>query len=298
MKTPSIELSLAILINVAFSSYSHASFEQGMKYVQQARWDDAEQQFRAEAEAGNADAMYWLGRSLEFQDFQKGLTAGEWFYKSAELGNPWAMYSLQDNTNCDFFGWPCDRKDWKEIQIEIWRDMAAKGDGLAEYALASYDLGWKGYIPFVRKKKRIRRLTKALDMGYNYSAMTIYGIILGNYGYDTAPQYLRKESINYLLIAAKNGYAPAMTALSGYSDIIGHKETKKWLYKSLDLGYPDSPYLLSHYYNDGTDGFKQNSEQAYYYAKINVGLGGEDASRSYSAVQDGRIGGDLTIEKK
>ncbi|MFC1503350.1 hypothetical protein ACFL53_03230 [Pseudomonadota bacterium] len=98
------KLTHVILINAVLCSYSYANFEQGMEYVQQARWYDAEQEFRPEAEAGNPDAMHWLGRSLEYQNFQKGLTAGEWFYKSAELGNPWAMYSLQDNTNCDFFG--------------------------------------------------------------------------------------------------------------------------------------------------------------------------------------------------
>ncbi|MFC1503349.1 hypothetical protein ACFL53_03225 [Pseudomonadota bacterium] len=176
--------------------------------------------------------------------------------------------------------------------------MAAKGDGLAEYALASYDLGWKGYIPFVRKKERLRRLKKALEMGYNYSAITINGMLLREHGYDTAPQHLREESVKYLLIAAKNGYAPAMTDLAGYSDIIGHEATKKWLYMAFELGYPAAAFSLANILDEGSNGFEKNSEQAYYHALISTRIGDLYGSSLSSSLEDGRIGGDLTEEKK
>ncbi|MGF1761743.1 hypothetical protein L4D76_28435, partial [Photobacterium sagamiensis] len=250
------------------------------------------------AEAGNPDAMYWLGRSLEFQDFQKGLTAGEWFYKSAELGNPWAMTSLRDKTNCEFFGWPCKRTNWSEKRLEIWRDMAAKGDGLAEYALATYDLGWKGYIPFVRKNEKIRRLTKALEMGEGTAAIKLNGLLLGNHGYDTAPKNIREECAKILSIAAENGYARAMTAVASYSDIIGYEATKNWLYKSLELGYPVAAFSLANIYDEGGNGLEKDSEQAYYYAVISTRVGDLYGSSLSFALESGGIGGDLTKEKK
>ncbi|MGF1760036.1 hypothetical protein L4D76_19280, partial [Photobacterium sagamiensis] len=244
------------------------------------------------------DAMYWLGRSLEFQDFQKGLTAGEWFYKSAELGNPWAMTSLRDKTNCEFFGWPCKRTNWSEKRLEIWRDMTAKGDGRAEYYLSHYDLGWRGYIPFVRKKEKIRRMVRALDMGEGYAAITLNEIVLGNYGYDTAPKQLREESAKYLLIAANNGYAPAMSDLTSYADIIGYKETKEWLYKALNLGYPAAAFLLMINYDEGRYGSTKDKEKAYYYTRILTAFGGRYSNSSYISRDGGYIQDYLSIEKK
>ncbi|PSW06096.1 sel1 repeat family protein [Photobacterium lipolyticum] len=287
-----------ILFLAFHCSIVRADFNKGMEFVQQARWYDAEQEFRPEAEAGNADAMYWLGRSLEFQDYQKGLTAGEWFYKSAELGNPWAMYSLQDDTNCDFFGWPCDRMNWKDKQIEIWREKAAKGDGLAEYALASYDLGWKGYIPVVRKKERNRRLTKALEFGASYAAITLNTELIDGRGYKTAPKKVREEGLKYLKIAANQSYAPAMTDIVDYSDLLDEGESKVWLYKALTLGYPSAPYLLIYAYDEGEYGFAKDKEQAYYFSKVLSGWGGKFAREDYYSNDDGKIGENLTREKK
>ena len=91
---------------------------------------EAAQWFLRAAEEGDQWAMYDLGKKLEDgRGVPKDATAAaEWFRKAAKMGHEWAMYdlgvSLAEGRGV--------RKD--EGQAEYWLSLAAKDEGVREYA--------------------------------------------------------------------------------------------------------------------------------------------------------------------
>ncbi len=254
--------SLLFIILLLNTPLALASFEQGMAHVQLGEFAKAEPFLLAEAEKGNRDAMYWLGFALQKQSFEKGVQAGGWYYKAAELGDPWAIAVLANKNTCSFMGWHCLLgKEWRAKQHNAWKEMAANGDGNAEYILATYDFGWKEYFLFLRPYERVRRLKKAVEMGSGRAAYALAGEIGA------------KESVKYLLIAANNGYVPAMSILRGYHEVLGDDVVLYWLHKALEAGSKDAASGLKFAYYEGSYGLPKDDELQYYYCRIYSGLG-------------------------
>ncbi|OEE74295.1 hypothetical protein [Vibrio genomosp. F6] len=265
-------MKLRLVITLLFSPLllaapiCHASLEQAMALVQQGKFAQAEPFLYAEANAGNRDAMYWLGFTLQQQNFLKGVEAGAWYYKSAELGDPWAMAKMSHKRICNFLDWNCPTgkkaKEWGKIQRAAWEKMAANGDGNAQQALAYSGYGWKDYFAFLRLHEKVRRLKKAVKMGPSPASKALADVLED-----------KQEIIKYHLIAANNGYVPAMTVLAGYEKVLDHEVILHWLHTALELGSSDAALLLKHGYYEGSYGLPKDDEKQYYYSLLYTGLG-------------------------
>ncbi|MGF1689574.1 hypothetical protein L4C36_23475, partial [Photobacterium japonica] len=178
-----------------------AHIEQGVKLYNQFEYDQAKAVFQAEADKGNAHAIYWLGVT----QYATGGTyeSGQNFLKAANMGNPWAMDILvpDDYTGrCEMAGWPCDEK-WAEKALKGWEQLAGKGDGKAKYAHFIRSEHWWDSVPFYRQSKRNEVYDDIIKHG---------GYMLLNSGVEWNSH---EDRVNYLLKAAENGYVPAMYSL-------------------------------------------------------------------------------------
>ncbi len=277
-----MRISLLFIILLLNTQLALASFEQGMAQVQLGEFAKAEPFLLAEAEKGNRDAMYWLGFALQKQSFEKGVQAGYWYKKAAELGDPWAIAKAANTRYCEFLRWEClNTEKWQQKQLELLRALAKKGDGNAEYVLARYELGWKRFIPFLAKLERIPRLKKAVEMGS------------GPASYALAGEIDDKESAKYLLIAANNGYVPAMSTLSGYDAVLDNDVILYWLNKALTLGSKNAALALQFAYYEGSYGLSKDDEKQYYYCIIYKGLSRDSCSfmgnRLYNVLTDKQV---------
>lgn len=92
------------------------------------------------AERNNADALYWLGEITYGLSAFSGRQAGEYFERSAELGNPYAALRLDvDDYDCQrYMRGYCNEK-WGRLGRKILQERADNGDLKAEYALLDFD---------------------------------------------------------------------------------------------------------------------------------------------------------------
>ncbi|MGF1727854.1 sel1 repeat family protein [Photobacterium nomapromontoriensis] len=252
-------------------SIDQTAIQQGIHLYNQAKIKQAKAVFQAEADKGSAAATYWLGVTQYESD--ERFEAGDSFYKAAKMGNPWAMDLLVPggNSPCDYLGWPCDEA-WHEKAMAGWAKLGVEGDGKAKYAMHVKGDKWWEYIPFYRQKVR-NEIYKDLMQHKGY------GILNDGAFWDTTEQ-----RVNYLKMAAEDGYAPAMFKLYFRADMIGREEAHKWIFKALELGYHRAAKSLSYAYENGTRGFPQNYVMAYYYHRLTTALGGENCWFSYSKI--------------
>ncbi|GAL04427.1 hypothetical protein JCM19237_1099 [Photobacterium aphoticum] len=105
----------------------------------------------------------------------------------------------------------------------------------------------------------------------------LYGDIIenGGYGILTSPVKVNDNNdvINYLLIAANDGYPYAMVSTYNYYDFFGKEEVHKWIFNALDMGYYRAAEVLYYFHDDGSAGFNQDYSLAYYYNKLATRLG-------------------------
>ena len=128
------------------------SVEQGIRLFNQKEYQQAQQIFQQQSDAGSAYATFWLGVT-QYKNHQH-FEAGETFLKAAEMGDPWAMGVLGDvnlyaNNPCKFLGWPCDEK-WLKKAKQGWKVLAENGDGKAAFTLKINQREWWEYIPLNR----------------------------------------------------------------------------------------------------------------------------------------------------
>ncbi|MGF1689472.1 sel1 repeat family protein [Photobacterium japonica] len=240
-----------------------AHIEQGVKLYNQFEYDQAKAVFQAEADKGNAHALYWLG--VAHYETGKYSDAGDSFLQAAEMGDPWAMELMVPGglrNPCDFRGWSCD-DDWKEKALEGFKKLADQGDGKAMYAYYRNKSYWWKPFTFYEKKKRASYYDDIIKSGW-------YGVLRGSSAWNDDDKYL-----NHLISAAESGYAPAMVNLFYENDEISDSEALKWIFKALELGYGKAAESLSYAYNNGDSMLDVDYHEAYMYHKIAIALGSD-----------------------
>ncbi|EKO3548879.1 sel1 repeat family protein [Vibrio fluvialis] len=252
------------------------SVEQGIRLFNQKEYQQAQQIFQQQSDAGSAYATFWLGVT-QYKNRQH-FEAGDTFLKAAEMGDPWAMGVLGDvnlyaNNPCKFLGWPCDEK-WLTKAKQGWKTLAENGNGKAEFAYSSTSRDWWEYIPFYRQNR--------------YQEIAIRGTRNGGYRFLDHNIYWdsSEDKLPYLKLAANQGYAPAMETLYYRMNTIGYDEAMKWINKAIELGYAEAArtllltYTLGEKDRDGNITIHSDPKKAYYYSRLTEALGGPKQDNS------------------
>ncbi|MBY8136094.1 sel1 repeat family protein [Vibrio fluvialis] len=253
------------------------SVEQGIRLFNQKEYQQAQQIFQQQSDAGSAYATFWLGVT-QYKNRQH-FEAGETFLKAAEMGDPWAMNVLGDKyiyafNPCRFLGWPCDEK-WSTKAKQGWKAFAEDGDGKAAFALKINQREWWEYIPFYRQSRYQEIVSKAIpNGGYKFLDYNTY--------WDSF-----EDKVPYFKLAANQGYAPAMVSLYYTQLYDGNVEgALKWANQAIQLGYPTAAKALFLAYDlgkedkQGNQVIRPNHQKAYYYNKLSGALGGEEETSS------------------
>ncbi|MDE1236470.1 sel1 repeat family protein [Vibrio aestuarianus] len=248
------------------------SVEQGIRLFNQKEYQQAQQIFQQQSDTGSAYATFWLGVT-QYKNRQH-FEAGDTFLKAAEMGDPWAMAvlagsALNLNSPCNYLGWPCDEK-WKDEAFSGWKKQADEGNGKAILALRVKKSYFWELIPFYRSYNSEKIFFEAFQKGSNYAILKMGGWV-------TEAKY-----IDYLKLAANQGYAPAMETLYYRMDTIGYDEAMKWINRAIELGYAEAARTLYLAYRvgekdrDGNVILQPDPKKAYFYNRLTGALGGEE----------------------
>ncbi|MGF1689710.1 sel1 repeat family protein [Photobacterium kagoshimensis] len=231
----------------------------GIELFNQREYKQAMPIFESLSNSGDIEATYWLGASQYRTD--KMFEAGHTFLKAAKKGNPWAMDRLvpRDGSPCSYLSWPCDQA-WEDKAISIWNKQAANGSGKAMSMLLLRESPLWQIIPFYNQ--------------YRYNKLFEKAIPLGGYTLTRTISLLSSKETRYkhLLTAANHGYAPAMTSLFYYKNILSLDERLEWCFKAINLGYSRAAATLSIAYTDGSQGVIKDKTKAIYYMFIEENL--------------------------
>ncbi|MCG6351798.1 tetratricopeptide repeat protein [Vibrio fluvialis] len=256
--------------------WANAPIEQGVRLFNQKEYQQAQQIFQQQSDAGSAYATFWLGVT-QYKNRQH-FEAGETFLKAAEMGDPWAMNVLGDKyiyafNPCRFLGWPCDDK-WNDKAFRVWKKQADEGNGNAILALRITQYYFWELIPFYRSYNSEKIFFDAFQKGSNHAILK-----MGGWVSDDKYTY-------YLKLAANQGYAPAMETLYYRMNTIGYDEAMKWINKAIELGYAEAArtlllsYTLGEKDRDGNIIMPPDPKKAYYYSRLTEALGGPKQDNS------------------
>ncbi|EGQ8442977.1 sel1 repeat family protein [Vibrio cholerae] len=252
--------------------WANAPIEQGIRLFNQKEYQQAQQIFQQQSDAGSAYATFWLGVT-QYKNRQH-FEAGQTFLQAAEMGDPWAMNVLGDKyiyafNPCRFLGWPCDDK-WNDKAFRVWKKQADEGNGNAILALRITQSYFWELIPFYRSYNSEKIFFDAFQKGSNHAILK-----MGGWVSDDKYTY-------YLKLAANQGYAPAMVSLY-YTELYGSnvEGALKWINQAIQLGYPAAARSLYYAYSQGEkDGsgkliIQKDVKKAYFYNRVSGALGGE-----------------------
>ncbi|HDZ9335389.1 TPA: sel1 repeat family protein [Vibrio cholerae] len=254
------------------AAWAMESVEQGIRLFNQKEYQQAQQIFQQQSDAGSAYATFWLGVA-QYKNRQH-FEAGQTFLQAAEMGDPWAMNVLGDKyiyafNPCRFLGWPCDDK-WNDKAFRVWKKQADEGNGNAILALRITQSYFWELIPFYRSYNSEKIFFDAFQKGSNHAILK-----MGGWVSDDKYTY-------YLKLAANQGYAPAMETLYYRMNTIGYNEAMKWINKAIELGYAEAARTLYLAYRvgekdrDGNVILQPDPKKAYFYNRLTGALGGEE----------------------
>jgi TPR repeat protein len=169
------------------------------------------------ADAGDVDAMYYMGESERRQNMM-GLTtkAMEWYLKAAEQGDPYAMLRLFQGGACIGGKCPEGSDDWREAALEITMPKAEAGD--PEAMLAMYYI--YGNLDASRltsvynflgiPTQASKWLKRAAEAGLPEAQTTWGRRIMGGRGWHFTKNRRLEAAESWFSRAAEQGYVPAM----------------------------------------------------------------------------------------
>ncbi|AQU81428.1 MULTISPECIES: tetratricopeptide repeat protein [unclassified Halomonas] len=237
--TTLVGLTLATLLSpsaFALNEEAQAAKEEGMRLYGIRRADTAIPYLEQAAEAGDAEAMYYLGeanRRLVMGNMNQA--ALDWYYQAAQHGEPYAMLRLFDGGACEL-GDVCPENgdDWPQEALELTLPKAEAGD--AEAMAALYHIYY--YVEVPDEDEAMAWLHRAAEAG-NVNAMNWLGELARNdeRGYANDTERLEAAEV-WFRKAAEAGYALSMNNLAAtLSNLERHKEAWQWMTKASEAGH-------------------------------------------------------------
>ncbi len=210
--------------------------DEGMRLYGIRKVDSAIPFLEQAAEAGDAEAMYYLG------EFNRRLVMGnmnqaalDWYYLAAQHGDPYSMLRLFDGGGCEL-GDVCPENgdDWPQEALELTLPKAEAGDSDAMAAL--YYIYY--YVEEPDEEEALVWLHRAAEAGNAWAMNT-----LGKKARDEGGSFeLNMEQLEAAEVwfrrAAEAGYAPGMNNLAVVLSHLEHyEESREWREASSDAGH-------------------------------------------------------------
>ncbi|WP_355662417.1 tetratricopeptide repeat protein [Halomonas salifodinae] len=233
-------LSVALLVlpisTWALEPEAQAAKNEGMRLYNIGHSTAAMPYLRQAAEAGDVDAMYYMGEAERRQQMM-GLTraAMEWYLKAAAEGDAYSMLQLFRGGACTA-GDRCPEgfEDWHHAALAITQPQAEAGD--PDAMLAMYHI----QRMFEASRRAGEWLERAAEAGQP-EAQTLLGrqILSGRGWYLTNSRRLGAAEA-WFRQAAEQGYVPGM---SGVADVLTrqerYEEAWEWTARSSEYGHVD-----------------------------------------------------------
>ncbi|MBP5980323.1 MAG: sel1 repeat family protein [Halomonas sp.] len=218
----------------ALDENAQAAKEEGMRLYGIRRADSTISFLEQAAEAGDVEAMYYLGeanRRLVMGNMNQA--ALDWYYQAAQHGEPYAMLRLFDGGACEL-GDVCPENgdDWPQEALELTLPKAEAGDATAMAAL--YSIYY--YVEEPDEEEALKWLHRAAEAG---NAMNWLGELARNEGdaFELTKEKLEAAEV-WFRRAAEAGYAPGMNNLAVVLSHLEHyEESREWREESSRAGH-------------------------------------------------------------
>ncbi|WP_355662426.1 tetratricopeptide repeat protein [Halomonas salifodinae] len=186
-----------------------AAKDEGMRLWGISEWIEMQPYLEPAAEAGDVDAMYYLGEATRLLDRGLSLRAMAWYLQAAEQGDPYAMLRLFQGGACTA-GDRCPEgfEDWHHAALAITQPQAEAGD--PDAMLAMYHI----QRMFEASRQAGEWLERAAEAGQP-EAQTLLGrqVLNGRGWYLTNSRRLGAAE-EWFRRAAEQGYVPAISQVA------------------------------------------------------------------------------------
>ncbi|MFY0991884.1 tetratricopeptide repeat protein [Halomonas sp. C05BenzN] len=220
----------------ALDAETQAAKDEGMRLYNAHLRSQAPPYLEPAAEAGDAEAMYYLGETHRLRHMGMTREALAWYRRAAEHGEPYAMLRLHQGGACRL-GDVCPGKgnDWRQAALEATLPLAEAGDPAAMGVL--FDV----YNSFGQPEETVSWLERASEAGHAESQYRMGHLIHDGYGNYPDEALRREEAEGWYRRAAELGYPPAMNRLSALlSQRERHEEAWEWRIKASEGGHQGS----------------------------------------------------------
>ncbi|MCE8040429.1 sel1 repeat family protein [Halomonas sp. MCCC 1A11062] len=161
------------------------------------------------AEAGDVEAMYYLGESHRIAHMGMTREALDWYHMAAQQGDPYAMLRLESGNVCTLAEiCPDDGDNWAEAALEITLPKAEEGDLYAMGALFNI------YGALGEHQQAIEWLEKSAEAGSPYSQHWMGTLIYEDHNFTPDEDERQQLAEEWFRQAAVQGYVPAMLGLN------------------------------------------------------------------------------------
>ncbi|WP_445012268.1 tetratricopeptide repeat protein [Vreelandella stevensii] len=230
----------------ALDDQAQAAKDEGMRLYNSHQRSISTPYLEKAAEAGDAEAMYYLGEVNRLRHMGMNQAALDWYYQAAQHGEPYAMLRLFDGGACEL-GDVCPENgdDWPQAALELTLPKAEAGDPEAMSVL--YDIYF--YVEEPDEEKAMEWLLRAAEAGHAES-MNLLGEIARNDEESYANDTERLEAAEpWFRQAAEVGYAPAMNNLAiTLSHLERYEEAWDWMNKASEAGHINGRQWLASCY--------------------------------------------------
>ncbi|SEG42342.1 tetratricopeptide repeat protein [Billgrantia desiderata] len=276
-------LSLPITIAWALEPEVQAAKDEGMRLWGISEWIKMQPYLEQAADAGDVEAMYYLGEATRLLDRGLSRRAMAWYLQAAEQGDVHAMLRLFQGGAC-IAGDRCPEgyEDWHHAALAVAQPKAEAGD--SDAMLLMFDI----YRMFDQPRRAGDWLERAAEAGQP-EAQTILGnqILDGRGWYLTNGRRLSAAEA-WFRQAAEQRYVPAMDRLAATLSNLGrHQEAWTWFEAASELGHINGRRWLGSCYMEPEKNAVCQVEKdlvkgwAIYYA-IHDELGNTSSARSLS----------------
>lgn len=210
------------------------------------------------AQAGDAEAMYYLAEVHRLRNMGLTTEAMEWYLQAAEHGDPYAMLRLFQGGAC-IAGDRCPEgsEGWREQALAITLPKAEDGD--PEAMLAMYYIYSNLDSPRVTwfynllgiPTRASKWLKRAAEAGLAEAQTTWGRHIMGRQGWYFTESRRLEAAESWLRRAAEHGYVPAMDKLGQVlREQENYSEAMRWYIAASEQGHIDGRMWLAGCYID------------------------------------------------
>jgi uncharacterized protein len=217
----------------ALDAETQAAKDEGLRLYNAHLRSQAPPYLEPAAEAGDAEAMYYLGEIHRLRHMGMTREALAWYQRAAEQGDPYAMLRLDEGGACRL-GDVCPEggDDWRQAALEVTLPKAEEGDPGAMGVL--FDV----YNTLGQPEETVSWLERASEAGHVESQYRMGHLIHDGYGDYPDETQRREEAEAWYRRAAEGGYPPAMNRLSALLSQKGeYEEAWEWIVRASDAGH-------------------------------------------------------------